>query len=402
MNKHLKIGLFGFGCVGQGLFDCLNQTKGIKADIVKTCVKDRSKKRSIPMENFTFDKNELLNNREIDIIVELIDDADAAFEIVCTAMKNGKGVVTANKKMVAEHFEELFQLQHKCNVPFLYEASSCASIPIIRNLEEYYDNDLLDSVEGIFNGSTNYILSKMFDEGIAYGDALKQAQKMGFVESDPTLDIGGFDAKYKLSIVTAHAFGLFIPPEKIFNYGIGTLSTHDMQFAREKSCKIKLLAKSKKFNDHLGVWVMPQFIPKGHRLYFVENEYNGIILESAFSDKQFFLGKGAGSHPTGTAVLSDISALTYQYKYEYKKYHQDYQPTFTNDFVIELYVRYKNETSLNKIKFLTINENFKGKDFNYVIGKVKLKELMDSPLLQDKEVFIIQTSRDSRELAQNL
>ncbi len=138
----IKIGLFGFGCVGQGLYDVLSKTSGIKAEIIKICVKDKNKQRSIDSSNFTFDKNELLYDDSIDVIVELIDSADEAFEIVSTALKNGKAVVTANKKMLAEHFEELYILQQENKVPLLYEASVCASIPIIRTLEEYYDNDL--------------------------------------------------------------------------------------------------------------------------------------------------------------------------------------------------------------------------------------------------------------------
>jgi homoserine dehydrogenase len=190
-REKLQIGLFGYGCVGQGLHDVLNSSKGLKADIVKICVKDRTKKRRIPMTNFTFDKNDILNDNSINLVVELIDDADEAFNIVTTAMKSGKNVVSANKMMVAKHFKELVEMQRKYKVSLLYEASAGASIPIIRNLEEYYDNELLYSLRGILNGTTNYILTKMHNEGIPYSEALKQAQEKGFAESDPTLDVEG-------------------------------------------------------------------------------------------------------------------------------------------------------------------------------------------------------------------
>ena len=173
-REKLRIGLFGYGCVGQGLHDVLNSSKGFKADIVKICVKDRTKKRRIPMENFTFDKNDILNDPSINLVVELIDDADEAFSIVTTAMKSGKNVVTANKMMVAKHFKELVDMQRKYKVSLLYEASAGASIPIIRNLEEYYDNELLHSLRGILNGTTNYILTKMHNEGMPYADALRE------------------------------------------------------------------------------------------------------------------------------------------------------------------------------------------------------------------------------------
>src|SRR5579872_1169691 len=149
MSK-LKIGLFGFGCVGQGLYDVLSKSPGFRADIEKICVKQKSKQRPIDAKYFTFDRFEILNNPEINVVVELIDDADEAYKIVSYALQKGKHVVTANKKMVANHLKELVELQHKHNVSLLYEASSCGSIPIVRTLEEYYDNELLFSVSGIF------------------------------------------------------------------------------------------------------------------------------------------------------------------------------------------------------------------------------------------------------------
>src|SRR3954463_4459455 len=144
MSKKLRLGLFGFGVVGQGLYDVLHKTKGINAEVAKICVKHRNKPRPISADYFTFDKDEILNDDSLDVVIELIDNADEAFEIVSAALKKGKAVVSANKKMIAEHLQELYDLQQKHNVPFLYEASACGSIPVIRNLEEYYDNDLLD------------------------------------------------------------------------------------------------------------------------------------------------------------------------------------------------------------------------------------------------------------------
>ncbi|MBC8046514.1 MAG: homoserine dehydrogenase, partial [Fimbriimonadaceae bacterium] len=293
-SKKLILGLFGFGCVGQGLHTVLNQTHGIKAGIKKICIKHADKKRSVDPCYFTTDKNEILFDDEINVIVELIDDADAAFEIVKTAMQNGKAVVSANKKMIAEHLYELYELQQKYNVPFLYEGAVCASIPIIRNLEEYYDNDLLNSLEGIVNGSTNYILTKIFDENKSFELALSEAQELGFAETDPTLDIEGFDPKYKLCILLLHAFGIFVKPENIFNFGIQRLNDFDINYARQKNAKIKLIAKCRKINNEVYAYVFPHFVNGNSQLTNIQNEYNGVLLESAFSDKQFFTGKGAG------------------------------------------------------------------------------------------------------------
>lgn len=375
MNKRLKIGVFGFGCVGQGLYEVLHRTRGIKADIAKICVKDKNKKRSIPLENFTFEKDDIINNPEIDLVVELIDNADEAFAIVSSAMKKGKSVVTANKKMVAEHFNELLTLQKEHNVSFLYEASCCASIPIIRNLEEYYDNDLLTAVEGIINGTTNYILTNMCKYQMPYSEALAKAQELGFAESNPYLDVEAFDAKFKVSIITAHAFGVFIKPEEIFNYGISSISPYDISYAREKDMDIKLVARSKRNNDTLGVWVMPQFIPSGSKLYQVLNEYNGVLVEGVFSDKQFFLGKGAGAYPTGSAVLSDISAVTYNYQYEYKKFGQESRPEFTNDLDVEIYYRFRTPDELSKLPFSSVHEQYTGREYCYAIGTTTIEQL---------------------------
>jgi homoserine dehydrogenase len=332
-QEKLRIGLFGYGCVGQGLHDVLNSSKGFKADIVKICVKDRTKKRRIPMTNFTFDKNDILNDSSINLVVELIDDPDEAFNIVTSAMKRGKNVVTANKMMVAKHFKELVDMQSEYKVSLLYEASAGASIPIIRNLEEYYDNELLYSLRGILNGTTNYILTKMHNQGLPYAEALKEAQEKGFAESDPTLDVEGWDAKYKLCIITGHAYGLFLEPEQVFHYGINTISKFDIQYAKEKGFKIKLVPYVGKTNEStITSFVLPRFISSDKYLYNVDNEYNGVITEAAFADKQFFSGKGAGGHATGSAVLSDISANSYGYRYEYKKFRQGTVSHYTSDF----------------------------------------------------------------------
>ena len=176
MKKKLTLGLFGFGCVGQGLYRVLNETQGLDAEIKKICIKHPEKLRSLPAGRFTVSREELLSDPEIDVIVELIDDAETAFEIVEAAVRRGKAVVTANKRMLAERLDEVLALQKKYNRPILYEGAVCGSIPIIRNLEEYYDNDQINRVEGIFNGSTNYILTKVSEEGKSYAEALKEAQ----------------------------------------------------------------------------------------------------------------------------------------------------------------------------------------------------------------------------------
>ncbi len=392
--KKIKLGIFGFGCVGQGLYNVLQQTRGINASIKKICIKHPDKMRIIDPDYFTTDRNELLNDPEIDVIVELIDDRDAAFEIVSAALKNKKAVVSANKRMIAEHFSELYQLQQEYETALLYEASCCASIPIIRNLEEYYDNDLLNSVEGIFNGSTNYILTKIFEENINFDVALKEAQEKGFAESDPTLDIEGYDPKFKLTIILSHAFGLFVEPEKIFHYGIQNLNEFDINYAREKNATIKLVAKCKKLNDTVFAYCFPRFVSNGNNLNKVNNEYNGVLVEGAFSENQFFTGKGAGGNPTGSAVLSDISALTYHYKYEYKKVYQQLNYKYTTDVPLEIYVRYDSRVEININEFDYVSVRFHSEEYNYIIGKINLNKLIKLPWLREKNVNIILTENN--------
>lgn len=389
MKKNLTIGIFGFGCVGQGLYHVLNETKGIKATIKKICIQDIHKQRNIDSAIFTDDKYVLLNDPEIDIIVELINDAEAAYTITKEALQNGKSVVSANKKMIANNLRELISLQGE-NKSFLYEGSCCASIPIIRNLEEYYDNDLLKGVEGIFNGTSNYILSKIFDENWSFEDALKNAQELGFAESDPSSDIEGFDSKFKLCIILLHSFGFFVDPADIFNFGINRLNNFDIDFAKKNDYRIKLVAKCSKIGDKIIAYCLPQFINKDNKLYNVKNEYNGVVLESAFSESQVFIGKGAGSNPTGSAVLSDIAALRYNYQYEYRKIAQNENLLLEDNIVVQLYVRYPSSLRLNTERFITVSEEHRAAEFSYLIGEISLDNLKQSDWITNPEINILQ------------
>lgn len=396
-EKHIKLGLFGFGCVGQGLYDVLTHSQGLKADIEKICVKDKNKKRKIDAKYFTYDKEDILGHKGLDVIVELIDNSQDAFQIVSRAMNNGVSVVTANKKMLAENFEELYQLQEKNNVALIYEGSAGGSIPIVRNLEEYYDNELLSSIRGLLNGSCNYILTRMELENMDYSKALKMAQENGFAESDPWLDVAGYDTLYKLVLLTVHSFGIILKPEQVLALGIQNISFDDITYAREKGLRIKLIATAHKVGDKFRVYAMPHFVDKESDLYNVLYENNGVEVEGAYSCKQTFVGKGAGSHPTGSAVLSDISALTYQYKYAYKKLkklRQQYNGSFDaaklldNDFEIKVYIRFAKKEDLKGIEIISIEEEYKSSKTNYIIATVKFKSLFDLKGNRESKLFV--------------
>src|SRR6195952_2013506 len=366
MSKKLNIGLFGFGVVGQGLYDII-KTKNLNIEIKKIAIKDATKERSLPAHYFTTDKDELLNNPEINTIIELINDTEAAFDIVSTALKTGKNVVSASKKMIATYLDELIALQNEYGTSLLYEGAVCGSIPIIRNLEEYYDNELLHSISGIFNGSSNYILSKGYLENLDYDTALKQAQDLGFAETDPTMDVGGFDAKYKVIIAASHAYGVIVKPEEVLNIGIQNLTASDLQYAREKKLKIKLVPVAKELDDrHVTLFVLPKFVNESEFLYNVEYEYNGVIVQAAFADQQFFFGKGAGGHPTGSAVLSDIAALRYDYQYEYKKTKGSQGLRFTNNIELNIYLRYEDEALVEALNFVHIHERYLSGSYKFV------------------------------------
>jgi homoserine dehydrogenase len=391
MSKKLTLGLFGFGVVGQGLYDII-KTKKLNLEIKRFAIKNPEKKRTLPLDLFTTKAEELLEDPEINTIVELIDDAEAAFEIVSKALKTGKNVVSANKKMIANHLEELVDMQQAYGTSLLYEGAVCGSIPIIRNLEEYYDNELLHSVSGIFNGSSNYILSKIFNEHLDYDTALKQAQNLGFAETDPILDVGGFDAKFKLAIVASHAYGLYVQPFNILNIGIDKLSDYDVRYAREKNYKIKLVPTAKEIgNERVILYVIPKFVTEKSILYAVENEYNGVVVQAAFADQQFFYGKGAGGHPTGSAVLSDITALRYDYRYEYKKHLAATQLVHSNNHKITVYLRYNDETIIDKLNFIKVSERHYAREFKYIIGDINLESLIaNKELLTADNSFVVE------------
>jgi len=393
MNRTtISIGLFGFGCVGQGLHEVLERTPGLRARIARIGVKDRHKARALPAEYFSFDRDDLLYDPAVNVVVELIDDAHEAYQIVKTALHLGKAVVTANKKMLAEHLPELIALQRSTGTPLLYEAAACASLPVIRNLEEYYDTDLLDSVEGIINGSTNYILTAMHRDALPFAEALQRAQALGFAESNPALDVQGLDARNKLVLLLAHAFGLVAAPEELLTVGIDNISPLAAAYARERGLTLKLLAEARRLPDGgIAAAVLPALLAPEHELARMQDEYNGLITQSGFADRQFFLGRGAGAFPTASAVLSDLSALTYGYRYEYKKLHQNQalalRPAATE---LDVLVTCADEQASLIEDFTQIHERFHSRtQGHYLTGTIGLAQLAGAAWLRAPGVSVV-------------
>jgi homoserine dehydrogenase len=332
----------------------------------------------------------VLDDPEIDVIVELISDADAALDIVRTAMRNGKSVVSANKRMIATNLAELIALQDETGQSLLYEASTCGSIPIIRNLEEYYDNDLLGRVSGIVNGTTNFILTSLTTTdgtGRSYDDALREAQGLGFAERDPTADVEAYDGAYKTVILAAHAFGVVIDPSCVVRRGITTVDALDIRFAASLGCVIKLIAHAEVSDGRLSAHVLPRFVPTRDSLSSIHNEINAVRLDAAFSQTQLMVGRRAGGAPTASAVLSDISALRYRYRYEYRKRGQRTGTVLSNDVNVTAYVRGA-RPALEAIPWRTRRIEVRGTGGHYIIGDVALTSLEASFAFADQSTFV--------------
>ena len=395
--RKIKIGLFGFGVVGQGIHQVLGRSKNANAEIIGICVRNPDKPRAVAADRslFTASPDAILDNPEVDLVVEVIDDAAASYDIVRRALLKGIPVVSGNKTMLARHLPELIAIQKENGVALLYDASSCGSIPVIRNLEEYYDNDLLLEVKGILNGSSNYILSRVFDHGADYADALRQAQELGFAESDPSFDIEGYDSLFKLVIITVHALGAYVAPERIFTYGISTIHDSDIRYAREKGVKIKLVAQVVKVSDEcFTMFVMPEFVTPDKYIYSVDDEYNGVVIRGECYDRQFMFGKGAGSLPPASSVLSDIMARLHDYRYEYKKMNFLQKPDYTTEITLRIYARYSETDVPHILRFDRIYEQYYSDDSNYVIADVSLSELLAKrDRLRSKDVFLANLTR---------
>ena len=372
--KKINIGLFGFGCVGSGLYKVLDESNNLDAKITRIVAKNPNKQRESTTIPISYNSREILEDVSINVVVELINDSGEAYAIIKEALQRKKHVVTANKKVLAENLAELITLAKENGVSLLYEAAVAGSIPIIRNLEEYYNNDLLTTIEGILNGTTNYILTKS-NAGITYSEALQEAQDKGFAESDPTLDVDGFDSIYKLTILLKHAFGVVVAPSELLTVGIRNLKKQEVKFVKEKGFRIKLIAKAFVIENKLFAYLAPHIIESSHAAYNVDNEFNAVLVQAAYADKQLFYGKGAGSFPTASAVLSDISALRYDYAYEYRKTNSEIR-NLSQNLLLKVYIGSENVNTLSEFEFNEIEDLYIGKDYSYQIGFIKLEDLL--------------------------
>ncbi|WP_400193379.1 homoserine dehydrogenase [Hymenobacter sp. B81] len=335
----LRLGLIGFGCVGQGLYDILQRQPAAGFVVQRIAVKNPTKLRPLPADRFEFHADDLLDDPSLDILVEVIDDPAEAFRLVSEALRRGRRVVTANKAMVARHLPELIALQRRFGGTLLYEAAVCGSIPVIRTIDAYFGQEALPEVSGIFNGSSNYVLTGMTSAGADYATVLAEAQAQGFAETDPTLDMAAFDPRAKAVILAAHAHGRLLDPDQVLNLGIEHITAADIRFAAGRGQKIKVVACLHRLpGGGTTVFVAPQLLGPESPLYHVEREFNGVEVEAEFAGPHFWRGRGAGGHPTGSAVLADLAALRAGFRYAYPKLGA-LTTTLPADLEVEVYLR---------------------------------------------------------------
>jgi homoserine dehydrogenase len=309
----INIGLVGIGTIGGGVVKILNNNKdtiekrtGIKINLKKVCDCNLGNAKDLGLKDdqLTKDYNELINDPDINLIIELIGGYTPAKDIILSALKNKKHVVTANKAVIAKHGKEIFEAAKNNDVNIAFEAAVGGCIPIIKTIKESYAADNIKEIYGILNGTTNFILTKM-EEGQEYKDALKTAQDLGFAEADPAFDVEGKDAAQKLVILSRLAFNAEIEDD-IFTNGITKINKNDLKYAKDIGYKIKLLAIAKKTDDEIELRVHPTMIPINHELASVKDELNAIYLVAENTTKSMLYGKGAGQLPTATVVLGDV------------------------------------------------------------------------------------------------
>ncbi|MGJ8673068.1 homoserine dehydrogenase [Rubritalea sp.] len=325
VTQHIGIGMAGFGTVGTGVWETLerngqlisNRAKdAFSLSVKKAAVRDISKKRveNAPAELFTTDWMEVIHHPEVDIVVELIGGTTTAFDIVAEALKLKKPVVTGNKALLAERGKELFALSREYDTPIHFEAAVAGGIPVIKAVQDSYVGNRIETMSGIINGTSNYILERMTNAGLDYQTALKEAQELGYAEADPALDVNGWDAAHKAILLATLAYGFTIPAEDVYVRGIERVRTIDIDFATKLGYAVKLLSLVKEHDDgSIEIRTQPSFIAKSHILSSVNGVFNAVAVRGDASGEALFYGRGAGKEPTASSVVGDLVEAAYTF-----------------------------------------------------------------------------------------
>jgi homoserine dehydrogenase len=315
MDERVRVGILGCGHVGGALVrlihdhaDVIEARAGVPLEIARVAVHDLTKERDLPLPSrcYTDDAGAVVDDPDVDIVVEVIGGIEPARRLIVEALMGGKPVVTANKELVATHGRELFETAEGAGVDILFEASVGGGIPLIRPLRESLAGDRIRRVMGIVNGTTNYILTGMTELGTTFADALAEAQRLGFAETDPTADVEGFDAAAKAAIIASIAFGARVVASDVYREGITGITADDIASARDLGYVVKLLAIAEDFDGEIAVRVHPAMVPEHHPLASVRDAFNAVFIEGDAVGELMLYGRGAGGMPTASAVLGDL------------------------------------------------------------------------------------------------
>ena len=372
----INIGLLGFGTVGQGIVDILDKRKdlilGEELNVKKILVRNLEKERQVQVsrDKLTLDPNDIVEDEEIDVVIEVTGDVDLSYRLLKRAMEKKKDVITANKALVSAYFEELSHLAEDNGVYFLYEASVAGGIPVLKPLKDQMRLNKISKVQGILNGTCNYILTKMTDEFLDYGQVLKDAQKLGYAEADPSSDVEGTDTMRKLRILATMALGGSITEDDIICDGIDSISAVDIQLLRDKGRLVKLIGQAKEVEGGYEAIVQAKAVRLNDYFAGVKDAFNSVSVEGDFVGTLKFYGAGAGMYPTANAVLTDL---------------------------IDCIIGTQDKTSpLRGRKLVNKNEDIKGKyylrisNWNNDDGLI-IKEITDEKLLDSKKDLAIIT-----------
>lgn len=352
MTKKVGVAILGLGVVGGGTYETLVSHHDFyletqQVDITVEAVLDKNAERlktlGIADEIIANSIEEVIANPNVDIVIETIGGIGVAKEFVTKALRDGKTVVTSNKELICKYSHELEKIARHNHCGLYYEASCVGGVPIIRTLLDGVQANHITSMMGIVNGTTNYILTKMANEGADYQEVLREAQKLGYAEADPTADVDGFDSTYKLSILSSMAFHTKIPYTKVFREGISKIDTRDIAYGREIGYSLKLLAIGKRKENTIEVRVHPTFIPSTHPLASVNDAYNAVYMTGDAVDDVMLYGRGAGALPTASAVVSDVLYAATHSEIRYSTFKNnataENNVKFVSDFMSAYYLR---------------------------------------------------------------
>ncbi len=383
----VSIGLLGFGTVGQGIYRILQDKSeelrallGTEIEIKSILVRDlyKERKTEVPLSKLTLNPEDIVGDDDIDIIIEVTGDVDLSYRYISQAFERGKHVVTVNKAVVSAYFEELSHLAEENDVFFLYEASVAGGVPVLKPLKDHIRTNNISKVQGILNGTCNYILTRMTEEGLAYEDVLREAQNLGYAEANPSSDVEGTDTMRKLRILSTLALGASVTEDDIICDGIDSISDLDISLLREMGRKAKLIAEARLVEGGYQAIVQPKAVPVGSYFSWVNGADNSVSIVGKYSGVLGFQGPGAGMYPTANAILTDVIDCILQTQKKTSPLRGRRLENRNEDIRGNYYLRISDCDESMKIPKEYIKEiiHDKGGDFAFITEEMKLHDLL--------------------------